>query len=542
MHAAIAALILAATAQAAPQHHYPPPHAPYGHHHSPAGGNAAAHTPYPYFHPHHNSTSSSPYSPATSSEVLTPPSSYVPATSSAASAPSSSASKGKACKNKNTGAAPGSSADATVSNAGAPYSAPSSSSSSQLGNAPGSGSSLAPYPYAPVGSSVPPYANTSTAASVPAYTPTPSSSTPYAYAPGGSSSVTPAAYTPTPVVPASSSLVSSSSSVSSSTAPTSTGKVTSAGINIAGCDFGCDTSGNCQSGSQCPTEVGPTQMQHFSADDGLNIFRLPVGWQYLVNNQLSGALDEKFMSDYDGLVQSCLKLNARCIIDIHNYARWNGQIVGQSEGGPTNDDLADLWTKLATKYATNSNVVFGIMNEPHDLDMTKWAATVQAVVTAIRQAGASDQWILLPGTNYTATGGYEYASAPALEKVTNPDGSTDNLVFDIHNYYDSDNSGTNAECVADHVDDRFKPLGDYLRTSKRQAFLSETGGGNTASCEQYICNALEFMSSYSDVYLGWTGWAAGSFDSSYVLSEVPDGATDKPLVQQCIAGKFKGTN
>ncbi|KAL9080219.1 MAG: hypothetical protein Q9159_007643 [Coniocarpon cinnabarinum] len=524
MHAAIAALILAATAQAAPQHHYPPPHAPYGHHHSPAGGNAAAHTPYPYFHPHHNSTSSSPYSPATSSEVLTPPSSYVPATSSAASAPSSSASKGKACKNKNTGAAPGSSADATVSNAGAPYSAPSSSSSSQLGNAPGSGSSLAPYPYAPVGSSVPPYANTSTAASVPAYTPTPSSSTPYAYAPGGSSSVTPAAYTPTPVVPASSSLVSSSSSVSSSTAPTSTGK------------------GNCQSGSQCPTEVGPTQMQHFSADDGLNIFRLPVGWQYLVNNQLSGALDEKFMSDYDGLVQSCLKLNARCIIDIHNYARWNGQIVGQSEGGPTNDDLADLWTKLATKYATNSNVVFGIMNEPHDLDMTKWAATVQAVVTAIRQAGASDQWILLPGTNYTATGGYEYASAPALEKVTNPDGSTDNLVFDIHNYYDSDNSGTNAECVADHVDDRFKPLGDYLRTSKRQAFLSETGGGNTASCEQYICNALEFMSSYSDVYLGWTGWAAGSFDSSYVLSEVPDGATDKPLVQQCIAGKFKGTN
>jgi len=51
-----------------------------------------------------------------------------------------------------------------------------------------------------------------------------------------------------------------------------------------------------------------------------------------------------------------------CIIDIHNYARWNGGIIGQ--GGPTNAQFASLWSQLATKYKSNSKVTFGLMNEP----------------------------------------------------------------------------------------------------------------------------------------------------------------------------------
>lgn len=206
----------------------------------------------------------------------------------------------------------------------------------------------------------------------------------------------------------------------------------------------------------------------------------------------------------------------------------------------SNDALANLWTQLAKKYASSDNVVFGVMNEPHDLDINMWAQTVQAVVTAIRQAGAANQWILLPGTGYTSAGGFQTTSAPALSAVKNPDGTTTNLIYDVHKYYDGDGSGTNTECVSDHVSDSFQPLGDYLRQNGRKAFLSETGGGNTDSCAQQVCSALEFINSYSDVYLGWTGWAAGGFDpSSYALSEVPSGETDTPLVSKCIAGKFK---
>lgn len=59
-------------------------------------------------------------------------------------------------------------------------------------------------------------------------------------------------------------------------------------------------------------------MQHFTRDDQMNIFRLPVGWQFLVNNKLGGTLDSGNMAKYDQLVQGCLATGASCIIDIHN--------------------------------------------------------------------------------------------------------------------------------------------------------------------------------------------------------------------------------
>ncbi|KAK6842537.1 glycoside hydrolase family 5 protein [Apiospora arundinis] len=314
------------------------------------------------------------------------------------------------------------------------------------------------------------------------------------------------------------------------------------GVNIAGFDFGCETSGTCDVSKAYPPlsslggADGEGQMQHFVKDDKMNIFRLPVGWQYLLNNKLGGSLDQTNAGKYDQLVQACLKTGATCVIDIHNYARWNGQIVGQ--GGPSNDQFANLWSQLAKKYASQSKLIFGLMNEPHDLDMTKWAASAQAAVTAIRNAGAK-QTILLPGTDYTSAGTFPKNSGPALLGVKNPDGSTTGLVFDVHKYLDSDNSGTHTECVKNNIDEAFAPLADWLRTNKRQALNTETGGGNTASCQKYLCEQIAFVNKNADVFLGYVGWSAGGFDTkSYELSEVPTKNgnvwTDTALVKACI--------
>jgi endoglucanase len=110
-------------------------------------------------------------------------------------------------------------------------------------------------------------------------------------------------------------------------------------------------------------------MAHFVKDDKLNIFRLPVGWQYLTGSNLGGTLNSANLQKYDQLVQACLKTGATCIIDIHNYARWNGKIIGQ--GGPTNDQFVNLWTQIATKYKSQSMIAFGVMNEPHEVDINK---------------------------------------------------------------------------------------------------------------------------------------------------------------------------
>ena len=127
-------------------------------------------------------------------------------------------------------------------------------------------------------------------------------------------------------------------------------------------------------------------------------------------------------------------------------------------------------------------------------DINAWGTTVQAAVTAIRQAGATSQKILLPGNNYTSAQQFvSNGSAAALIKVTNLDGSTTNLIFDVHKYLDSDNSGTHAECTTDNVSSTFTPLATYLRSVGRQAILSETGGGNVASCETDLCSQLAYL-------------------------------------------------
>lgn len=137
-----------------------------------------------------------------------------------------------------------------------------------------------------------------------------------------------------------------------------------AGVNIAGLDFGCDTLGNCN-----PTNAAPPgqkaidQIEHFINDGGLNAFRLPVSWQYVLNSHLGGPLHPTKFAAYNSLVQGCINSGAAmCIIDIHNYGRWNGDVVGQ--GGPSNSDFASLWSQLATHYRSYPQVAFGIMNEP----------------------------------------------------------------------------------------------------------------------------------------------------------------------------------
>ena len=162
---------------------------------------------------------------------------------------------------------------------------------------------------------------------------------------------------------------SASATPTSAPAPTSScqipaasaGKVRFAGVNIAGFDFVCSSDGTCSASGAWPPLTqyygndGEGQMQHFVNNDGFNVFRLPVGWQFLTDGVLGGTIDEDNFVEYDALVQACLNTGASCIIDIHNYARWNGGIIAQ--GGPTNDQFASIWTQLAAKYGSNERII-----------------------------------------------------------------------------------------------------------------------------------------------------------------------------------------
>jgi endoglucanase len=84
------------------------------------------------------------------------------------------------------------------------------------------------------------------------------------------------------------------------------------------------------------------------------------------------------------------------------------------------------------------------MNEPHDLNtISTWKDSVQAVVNAIRTAGAKN-YILIPGTGWSSAGVLPTESGPTLLTVTDPLGGKSKLLFDVHKYLDSDGSGTHT--------------------------------------------------------------------------------------------------
>ncbi|OBZ79926.1 Large subunit GTPase 1 [Grifola frondosa] len=254
-----------------------------------------------------------------------------------------------------------------------------------------------------------------------------------------------------------------------------------------------------------------------------------AAWQ-LMTPTLGGTIDPTFFSRYDTTVQAALSSgpDVFVIIDLHNYARWNGGIIGQ--GGPTNDQFASIWTQLAAKYGTNERVIFGIMNEPHDIpDIATWVDSVQYVVNAVRPAG-SNNLLLLPGSSYSSAEAFPTEAGPLLVQVTDPLGDTSKLIFDVHKYLDSDNSGTHPDCVTNNVD-VLTTLVTFLQTNgNRQAILSETGGGNTASCETDLGQELAFVKSSFPTLAGFSIWAAGAFDTTYVLTVTPNAnGTDQPL-------------
>ncbi|KAF7549933.1 hypothetical protein G7Z17_g6065 [Cylindrodendrum hubeiense] len=324
------------------------------------------------------------------------------------------------------------------------------------------------------------------------------------------------------------------------------GRVKYVGVAIPGFDFGCDIDGSCPINDIVNPPLpelgggdGPAQMKHFVENDGFNVFRLPTSWQYIVNSVL-GDLDENNFGYYDKLMQACLDTGAYCMIDLHNFARFDDGIIGQ--GGASNEVYADLWTQLAKRYVKDDRVIFGLMNEPHDLDINLWADSCQAAVTAIRKAGATKHMILLPGTNFASAETFvSSGSADALGAVSNLDGSKDGLYLDLHKYLDENNSGTFTECTTDNVEG-FTNIATWLRKNKRKAMISESGASMSESCMEKFCTQNKFIADNDDVFEGFVAWGAGSFGFDYVLTLTPSGSpgdyTDNKLLKQCVIAPF----
>eukprot|EP00029_Vermamoeba_vermiformis_P002176 TRINITY_DN12558_c0_g1_i1.p1 TRINITY_DN12558_c0_g1~~TRINITY_DN12558_c0_g1_i1.p1 ORF type:complete len:553 (+),score=96.32 TRINITY_DN12558_c0_g1_i1:16-1674(+) len=261
---------------------------------------------------------------------------------------------------------------------------------------------------------------------------------------------------------------------------------------------------------------------------GMNIFRLPFAWE-LMQPTLGGALNQAFLSRYTGIVNYITNTKQlSVIIDPHNYARYNGAIASASS-------LADLWTKLANQFKSNSRVIFGIMNEPNTMSTVTWRDNANAAIVAIRATGSTNL-ILVPGNGWTAAGSWtdtwydtastQVSNAAAMLGITD---SRNNYAFELHTYFDYDSSGTHVECLPPPtVPSHLHVITNWLKTNNKRGFLGEFGGSGQSNCTKAFNDSLNYLEANSDVWLGWTYWAAGPRFGNAFLTVEPTGYPPKP--------------
>jgi endoglucanase len=344
------------------------------------------------------------------------------------------------------------------------------------------------------------------------------------------------------------------------------------GVNLAGLEFGpnaVDYNGiprtqadlNNRAVSRYTTP-NPDDVGSY-VEEGVNTFRIPFRWERLqfapsegpgadgTRTVRSFPINETYFNELNALVQRATSKGASVILDMHNYGHYirypqntaaNPLFRGFNLIGASNvskDDFAAIWSELARRYKSNTLVKFGLMNEPLYQQTGVLFDVYQTAITAIRAQGFQNEilingnyfggawsWKLsnftIPQPNkYLSDEGQRYTDANKQtvqgtnEILGNLQDSQNKLIFEAHQYFDNDYSGstplgTVRPCNAPlDTNSMFNPFTEFLGTSKR-GFVGEFGAwdGGT-NCDQRLTQALSYFNS-NPQYIGWTYWASGT--------------------------------
>lgn len=273
---------------------------------------------------------------------------------------------------------------------------------------------------------------------------------------------------------------------------------------------------------------------------GMNTVRYPINWNYITTTPDKNAANTnilhqnmtgtEYLESVHAMVQKLLNSGLNVILDLHDYMRFAaGQKAGDGDVVTTGDMqkiwtlLADKFNDLATQYPNQSThpnqLIFGIMNEPHDMQTQQVVDNDNAGIAAIRNQGLSNLilvegngWSGLHSWNDSAVGTDSKSNANLMNEIIDQD---NNYAIDVHQYFDSNGSGTHPECQPLTNFQTYLHWADFkawVNKYKVKVFLSEFGspsnGSNCASDANYLLSQIAGLQ-YTDStggFIGWTTW------------------------------------
>ena len=264
------------------------------------------------------------------------------------------------------------------------------------------------------------------------------------------------------------------------------------------------------------------EMDYF-VSKGVNVVRIPFRWGIL-QPEANGPLDPTETDRYAQVVTQATGKGLTVLLDPHDYARYDDKVIG----GPDVPDavFADFWGKLAARFKDNPKVWFGLMNEPHDMPAAQWLGAANAAVAAIRQAGAKN-FILVPGVDWT--GAHSWVSGGSGAAMLGLKDPQNHYVFEVHQYLDSDSSGTKPSVVSATIGpERLKEFTLWCRKNHQRGFLGEFGAADSPEADAAVTNTLAYMEQNPDVWVGYTWWSAGPWWGDYMFTVEPKDGHDRP--------------
>ena len=139
----------------------------------------------------------------------------------------------------------------------------------------------------------------------------------------------------------------------------------------------------------------------------------------------------------------------------------------------------------------------------------------QAAINGIRSAGATSQYIFVEGNSWTGAWTWNTTNNN-LASLSDPQNK---IVYEMHQYLDSDGSGTSTGCVSTEIGvQRVVGATNWLRANKKVGFLGEFAGGANSVCQTAITGLLDHLKANSDVWQGALWWAGGPWWGDYIYS------------------------
>ena len=141
----------------------------------------------------------------------------------------------------------------------------------------------------------------------------------------------------------------------------------------------------------------------------------------------------------------------------------------------------------------------------------------QAAIDGIRATGATNT-IFVEGNQWS--GAWSWVDTnDNMKALTDPE---DKLIYEMHQYLDSDSSGTDPQCVSETIGvERVETATQWLRDNNKTGIIGEFAGASNAVCQAAVTGLLDHLAENTDVWHGALWWAAGPWWADYMYSLEP---------------------